>query len=202
MLRLVCQVGGATVVARRGRGERRARRRRGEADADASSNILASALVAATWQSLILLCQRVQDSCPSLLCFPQASPTPFPLSDQAAQKSAHSSQAKNWNSKLRTLLALHIYSRHICLLSSVFSLCVFLLRQLSIWLGAAQEHGGVARPRVVILIVTLLMLWPWWQRQFPPPLPFSLSRSLSLIFLALSSHLSHFKHFVRLVFFS
>lgn len=94
MLRLVCQVGGATDVARPGRGERRARRRRGEADADASSNILASALVAATWQSLILLCQRVQDSFPSLLCLLPATPTPFPPGVQAAQKSAHSSQAK------------------------------------------------------------------------------------------------------------
>lgn len=39
---------------------------------------------------------------PSLLCLPLPSPTSFPLGVQPAQKSAHSSQAKNRNSKLRT----------------------------------------------------------------------------------------------------
>lgn len=59
MLRLVCQVGGATL----GQGTRQGREGEGRelaadrGDADASGNILASALVAAaTWQSLILLC--------------------------------------------------------------------------------------------------------------------------------------------------
>lgn len=65
-----------------GKAWQRGRMARGQAGAaqrgyaDASSNILASALVAATWQSLILFCQRVQDSFLSLLCSP---PTFSPL---------------------------------------------------------------------------------------------------------------------------